>query len=459
MRRPAIVALALVTACRGASRAPSPDAPRAVEDAARAPATPREALVAEGARALDAWKRHAAGVTDEARWRRIASFNHCEATEGGVWATLLDPPSGDAPRDHPEGRFKLVWMADAGARSEAYPSLVDDGETFTLRPGETNWADDETTATRMGAWTLFDYDGDHVAEVIVPLSRSVSERSEATYALVWKATASRVQPFEPAMGLHPVGTGDFDNDGRPDLVTHAGLVATYNNAAGVDDTLRGPGLAAVSRPGGVFLTSSGAALRHDRTLCPAPPATYFGASAAEAAKNVACAMLWRVPPAQIAAALRRECPPARTGDGPRPCLDLAPGLEAMTRVTPQADLRNAVSVRYEELPPSDPADAGSDAPRARYTLHVEGLGVAFEPTVNLGELTGTCSLEPGAGAVVAKLRCWWAGAGDEFQVLQRGPSIVVQRRGVDEQAPPTRWTDVGRANVPAGAVLRAGDID
>lgn len=459
MRRAALFALALAAACRGAA---SPTAQRsaasdASADAARAPATPCEQLMAEGARAVAAWRRHSPAVTDAARWRAIAALNHCEAGEGGAWATVLDAPTGNAPRDASAGRFKLVWLADGGARSEALPAIVDDGDTFTLRPNEDNWSSGPAGTTTLGAWTLFDYDGDHVAEALIPLTGRAADGAEASHVLVWQATASRVQPFEPAMGLHPVGVGDFDSDGRPDLFTHADLVTRYVTA-NASSTLHGPRLAAVSRPGGVFLTSSGAALRHGRTQCPAPPSTYFSPDGAPgpAAMNVACAVLWRVPVSQIVNALHRES--ATIAPDARPPTATLNALVEMAQSTPQADVRDAVSFRFEEIPPSS-LDAGDAPPRGVYTLHVEGGGGGFEPTVNLGELAGTCSVDTPARAIVAGLRCWWAGAGDEFQVLRRGPSLVAQRRAISEASAPTAWRDVGRATVNPTSPLRAGDID
>lgn len=416
--------------------------------------------MAEGAQAVDAWRRHSPAVTDAARWRAIAALNRCEAGEGGAWATVLDAPTGNAQRDASAGRFKLVWLAEGGARSEAFPALVDDGDTFTLRPNEDNWSSGPAGTTALGTWTLFDYDGDHVAEAIIPVTGRAEDGTEAAHVLVWKATASRVQPFEPAMGLHPVGVGDFDNDGRPDLYTHADLVSRYVHAQDFHRALLGPRLAAVSRPGGVFLTSSGAALRHGRLQCPAAPTTFFGpdGTIGDAAKNVACAALWRVPLAQITAALRRECP-SNVAEA-RPCDEARDGLIEMAQATPQADVRDAVSFRFEEIPPSS-LDAGDAPPRGTYTLHVEGNGGGFEPTVSLGELSGTCSVDPAAPArgVVAGLRCWWAGAGDELQVLRRGASLVVQRRATSEESAPSPWRDVGRATVNPTSPLRAGDID
>lgn len=460
MRPLVIAALTLLVACRSRTAEPPPPQPRAAEPAPAAPPTPCDPLLAEGARALDAWKQHATGVSAD-RWRAIAALNRCVVAEGGLWATVLDGPRGDAPRDAPSGRFKLVFVTEAGARAEAYPALVDDGEVFALRADETNWVSTAAGATAMRDWTTFDYDGDHVAEVMIPVARPGEEGAASGYVLVWKAANGRVQPFESAMGLHPVDTGDFDNDGRTDLVTHGDLVASYLNAAGVNAMLRGPRLAAVSRPGGIFLTSSGSALRHNRGECPAAPTRYFtdpdGGARTDPAKNVGCAMLWRVPPAQIVAALHRECSPTVAGV-PDVCLGMLTGLEAMTRATPQADVREAVSFRREEVPV---IDAGSDAPRARYTLHVEGSGAVFAPTVPLGELAGTCSVEDAAPArqVVAGLRCWWAGAGDEFQVLRRGTTLLVQRRSVDEESPPSPWRDVGHALVNATIALRPGEIE
>ncbi len=463
MRPLAISLLALLAACRSrAASAPPPPAPSNAAEtrAPAAPPSPCDALMAEGARALTTWKGHASAV-DEARWRGIAELNHCQAVEGGVWATVLEGPRGDAPRDAPTGRFKLVFVSDLGTRSEATPALVDDGETFILRADENNWSDAPGRPTTVGPWKTVDLDGDHVEEVLIPVTRRLEESGESTYVIVWKASAGRVQPFESAMGLHPVGLDDFDNDGRPDLVTHGDLVATYLNAAGVNTVLRGPRLAAVSRPNGVFLTSSGAALRHNRAECPSPPTRYFsspdGGARLDPAKAVGCAMLWRVPPAQIMAALRRECPSTAV-DVPNACLAMLPGLEAMTRVTPQADVRDAISFRYEEIPV---VDAGDGPTRGNYTLHVEGTAQSFEPTVPLGELSGACSVEDAAPAraVLAGLRCWWAGAGEEFQVLRRGPTLVVQRRSVDEQSPAGPWRDVGHAALDPTLAVRPGDVD
>lgn len=470
MRLALAALLALPLACRraaptgGAPAARAPSTDRPVADAPRVPSGPCDDVAAEGARALDAWRRYATGVTDAATWAALASFNRCEVTQRGVWATVLDPPASDASRDQLAGRFKLVFVPLGGARAEAYPALVESGEAFTLRPNETNWSHCDAGRTRMGPWTLFDYDGDQVPEVLIPLDEHVEERGDASYLLVWKAALNRVQPYEPAMGLHPVAADDPDHDGRPDLVTYAGLLGEYSHAAGASGTLRGPRLIAFARDSGLFVTSSGDALARNRALCPGAPTSYFartpgGVDAQRSAVNVACAALWGVAEAAVRGALQRECAPASAQTPPGGCSDYVPALLEIARATPQADLRAAVSLHTEDAPEADAGD--TEIPRQRLTLVVDGLAGAARPSVDLGVVEGGCTVNPGDARLgeVAAVRCWYAGGGDEFRALRRGPSLLVQSRRVDERSPPSPWVERGRLAVAANVALRAGEVD
>lgn len=453
MRR-ALGLLLTLSACRPGARAPSPDAAAPRRDAPAAARSACDEVLAEGARALDAWRRRQRGAVDAATWDDLATFNQCVEAGERLWATVLGPPTGDPRSAALAGRFKLVYVGRDGTRSEAWPAVTDAGHAFVLRAQETSWRHGEEGASRLAPVSLFDFDGEGAPEL---LARVLDRSGDATgeRVIVWRATATRVEPFEPAMGLHPVGVEDFDRDGRPDLLTHAELVGVDDARPG--ETLRGPALVARSLRGGLFSLSSGAALTKNRERCPAPPAPPLLAretgsvDAARSAERVACAMLWRVPAAAIEAGLRRECPP-RPDAATSACAELLPRLVAMTRVTPLADLRAAVSFEATEA-----ADGG--AARA-WRMVLEGAaGAAFTPLA-LGVIAGECDVVEGDARAgeVASLRCWAGADGVEVRALRQGLALVAQRRVMRDGGAVGAFTELRRTALPAGLAVRAGSL-
>jgi|GEM_PF-608892 len=453
MRR-ALGLLLTLSACRPGARPPSPDAAAPRRDAPAAPRSACDEVLVEGRRALDAWRRRQRGPVDAATWDDLASFNQCVEASERLWATVLGPPMGDPRSAALAGRFKLVYVGRDGTRSEAWPAVTDSGQVFVLRAQETSWRHGEDGASRLAPVALFDFDGDDAPELLARvLDRSGGATSERV--IVWRATSTRVEPFEPAMGLHPVGVEDFDGDGRPDLLTHAELVGVDDARPG--ETLRGPSLVARSLRGGLFALSSGAALTKNRERCPAPPTPPLlarsGASvdAARSAERVACAMLWRMPAATIEAGLRRECP-ARPDAAPSPCAEVLPRLVAMTRVTPLADLRAAVSFEATEA-----ADGGA---ARSWRMVLEGAtGVAVTPLA-LGAIAGDCDVLEGDARTgeVASLRCWAGSDGVEVRAVRQGGALVAQRRVMRDGGAVGVFTELQRVALPLGLAVRAGSL-
>lgn len=476
MRPASLLVPFVLLACRSAPPTPPPPtspspildpAPASTDaSAASVAAGPCAAVTAEGARNLAALRRRFARVTDADTWNHVAAFNHCEETPDGAWATVLVAPSGapadDAGSESLEGLFRLAHVGRDGQRVDVLPR-TDRGDGFRVGERDTNWSYHDIARTEMGVWTLFDYDGDGVPEVIVPVSTSVSEQGTNATVLVWKFSSAGLVPYDAAAGFSPVGVEDVDHDGRPDLYTHGHLEGEYNNSAGVDARLHGPRLVAWSLPWGAFTASSGVALERNRAACPSPPTAYVvhdtaGRELGMTAQNVACARLWGVPSAAIEQALARECPARSEQPGPT-CQEGIAGLRALARATPLADLRAAVSFRRTSVAADQDAGSDPDMPRARFSLVIEGVSGAA-PTLDLGEHNGMCSVHDGDARQreVAVLRCWWAGAGTEFRFVRRGAQLAVQRRDVDEQSPPGAWRPVGQVAVAAGVALRPGEI-
>lgn len=102
-------------------------------------------------------------------------------------------------------------------------------------------------------------------------------------------------------------------------------------------------------------------------------------------------------------------------------------------------------------------EAGADAddtPHTRVSLvriapdgarHMEALHVE----------TGACWHVGRSDAVLIAVRCWWAGAGAQYQVHRAGDSIIAERRAVDEATHQAgAWEEVGRIELPDGAPLQ-----
>lgn len=451
MRRPPAIPtlLAALTACRPAPPPAPRDAAPARRDVARASRSACDEVLDEGRRALDAWRRRQRAPVDDGVWGDLATFNRCVEADERLWATVLGPPAGDPRAATLAGRFKLVFVGRDGTRSEAWPAVADAGDAFALRPQETSWRQGEDARTRLGALRLFDYDGDGAPELLAEVTERPAGGDPATRVVVWRATAARLDPYEPAMGLHPVGVEDFDGDGRPDLRTHAELVGVDD--ARPNDALRGPALYARSLPGGLFALSSGAALARNRALCPAPPtppllvrADAGPVDARASAARVACAMLWRAAPSSLEAELRRECP-ARPDAGTALCAGALSALASMTRASSQADLRAAVSFE------AGAADGGAARAWRAVLEGVEGAA-----PVELGAIAGECDLVDGQGRAgeVASLRCWAGEEGVEVRAVRLGAALVFQRRAAGAGV----YAELRRVAVAPGLALRAGAL-
>jgi hypothetical protein len=434
--------VALFCACR-ARGGESTDAATVVRSTVRtrdATVAPRgtvcDDIMAEGAAAVAVWRRHTPTLADAAAppWEAVEALNHCEADDNGSWATVVEPPTRDSVAGHPAGRFKIVHVSPVGARFESFPALEESGERFTLRPHETNWVADVHGLTTMGAWTRFDFDGDLVSEVVIPVTERTEERGEQTYLLVWKAAQGHLEAYAPAMGLHPVALEDFDHDGRPDLRTYADLVGVFGSPTGTDITLHGPRLLARSMPDGTFETSRGEALTANRALCPMGATGLVVARDREqSAHHVACAALWHVPRSTLMNSVVREC----HGTTPEDCPTWKPGLLAMVAAVPQADLR--VSLRFDLVSPEMAFMADAPPTQSHVTVVIEGAPNPF--SLDQGMLQNPCEpMNPNAHEFqVGGLRC----ADDTLRVVRRGPLLVTQRRS-SHATPLIPWRDVGR---------------
>jgi len=129
------------------------------------------------------------------------------------------------------------------------------------------------------------------------------------------------------------------------------------------------------------------------------------------------------------------------------CGGASPPAEAP--VTAEENETFAVAVRLTEAGTDE-----DDTPHTRVSLvriapdgarHMEALHVE----------TGACWHVGSADSVLIAVRCWWAGAGAQYQITRAGDAIVAERRDVDEATDQAgAWEVVGRVEIPEDAPLQ-----
>lgn len=113
--------------------------------------------------------------------------------------------------------------------------------------------------------------------------------------------------------------------------------------------------------------------------------------------------------------------------------------------------RIAVALRFEDAS----VDAPTETPHTRVVLAViresDGRTEAHEVTV----VDGACNYVTPTEDALASGSCWWAGSGDNFDVIRSAGTICVRRVEVDEQRDePLPPATVLRVEVPENAQVQ-----
>ena len=131
----------------------------------------------------------------------------------------------------------------------------------------------------------------------------------------------------------------------------------------------------------------------------------------------------------------------------------AHGAQPEVPEEPREPPRVAVAIRLEEAP--DEATDGVEMPASRASLvliHDAGQTERHD----LGTYLGACSPRPPERGELARVECWWAGAGEHIVARRGAQHVVVMVTPQDETAGP--GDAVVRARVPLAAAVEIDPI-
>lgn len=263
-----------------------------------------------------------------ARWPVLDALGACVSAGRGWWSLRLERATADReePRGEPvlEGVWALVYEDPSGAVAITHPwseGPEASGTNLLCAP--------EDTCTRILAPTVFDHDGDGVAELalVVRAERPWVDGglTGTSYGVLWTVREGRVVPYGPTRAVPVLEHRDIDGDGRPDLYTHGPYVAEAPGPCGRNGwVLTGPRFLLHARPDGGFSATDAAARRG--LDCEAPEDTSNGGAQAyrlgvlRAAREVVCARV-RDPRGVALPRALEEAPALH----PRGCRNSAPG--------------------------------------------------------------------------------------------------------------------------------------
>lgn len=329
MRAPLLASGLLVLIGCERPTAPAANAPPVVPARAdasqRRPVAPCERAAGETREALD----HAAadgGVGFDALRRTFTNRCTPDPTGDRAWALVPERVRVETGEGGPGwwARYALVRLGPGDSRPGTWPAAPSDDEDAVSATPFNLWEQRGDSDVTIESMTVFDYDRDGSPEVALALRAHNHEGPTYQQAHVWTFTEGGVFLYERTLGARLSGVRDVDRDGRPDLITH-GPYDDPSVSCGSDfpTQVTGPDLALHSLPDGGFSGTDRTARDFARAACPARPARLLsraadgGAIDHEAtARNVACARLWGAPEAEVAAAVRRECP---APDAEAPC--------------------------------------------------------------------------------------------------------------------------------------------
>ena len=243
-------------------------------------------------------RRSAAGSArpSTTAWGDLATFNRASRpTSGCVGAR---PPRPATPRGDAGGALQAGVRRARPDALEAWPAVADAGDrAAALRPQETSWRQGEDARTRLGTLRLFDYDGDGAPELLGG-DRAPGRGRPATRVVVWRATATRLDPTSPRWGstrwawrISTATAGPTSARTPP---------RWWASTTRPNDALQGPGALRALAPGGRSSRRSARGLARNRGLCQPgrrrrcwSGRTQARSTARASAARVACAMLWR----------------------------------------------------------------------------------------------------------------------------------------------------------------------
>lgn len=244
----------------------------------------------------------------------LAIFGRCWPAGRGAWALSLDKIQIEGTVAF-TGRWSVVYLNPDGAASAAAPALPVPDQRDDLAGDAPNLDFTVGNHVHLREPTLFDYDGDGVAELILPLGSTLLESGSWERGRVWTARSGKVAIYGPARELVVRDVRDVDRDGRPDLlIRDPYAMATEFPYSGFSMELTGPELVAHALPGGGFAQGDAVAETVARAACPRRPGKLVVRAPEEreieserTAVNVVCARLFGVPAAQVRAELLRTC--------------------------------------------------------------------------------------------------------------------------------------------------------
>jgi len=252
----------------------------------------------------------------------VATFDRaCFPTPKGAWALEVGEVrpkmvarDGKRVAEELAGSYRVVHLDASGTRSSGppVPFDVDEWHSFML---------DEL---------LFDFDADGEPELLLHTQTTEHTAAGSSSEAVFASTGGAVQRYAPAATIPATMSKDIDSDGRPDLL-YTGEEPF--RIEGTSDALHTSMIAEVlfaahSLPDGQFSTRDAAAVAYVKEQCPASPAAViaraFGAiDEAASVRNVHCARVWGVSPADIKAQITRDCGPAKPQPRGRPATSCA----------------------------------------------------------------------------------------------------------------------------------------
>ncbi len=319
MRAPFLIIGILVSPGCKRPTAPAANAPQVVGPSLRADASVRRAL-APCARAAS--ENHAAldrdgGVGLDALRSMFTQRCIPDAVGDRGWALVLERLRSESTAASRGwwARYALVRLVPGDDHFRTWPAAPSEEESAVSGTPFNLWMQAGDSDVGVESMNAYDYDHDGSPEIALVLRTHNHEGPTYTHAHVWTFTEGGVFLYERTLGTRLSGVRDVDGDRRPDLLTHA----PYDEpsvSCGLDfpTQVTGPELALHALPDGSFSGTDPAARAVARASCPALPSRLLARTAEGSvdneatARNVACARLWGAPEAEVAAAVRRECP-------------------------------------------------------------------------------------------------------------------------------------------------------
>jgi hypothetical protein len=225
----------------------------------------------------------------------------------GAWLVTLEwARPVEAWRGWLAVRWALARIDAEGRRAAIAPGSTEDR---AAREDEANFYV-ELGSYSKASFFAFDYDHDGTVEVIALVSAHLGDGPIRSRGRVWTYRDGAVRLYPRAEGILVEDVRDVDRDGRPDLVTYAGVTGFASGCdGGYEYRATGPELLAHSLGDGSFSLADAIAARAARGVCPARPRLFEGdrLQVPDVAKQIACARLWGATAAEVHREIDRTC--------------------------------------------------------------------------------------------------------------------------------------------------------